>query len=353
LTRRSPRARSSAAKRKLRIAVVGTGATGSVYAGLLADAGHQVTAIDTWYEHIDAIRTGGLRVSGASGDRISRPAACTDPRAVGQVDLVVIATKAADVEAAATATLALLGPDTLVLPIQNGLGSRERVAAVVGSGRVLAGVIGGFGASIVEPGHVHHHGMELVRLGECSGPVSERVETVADAWRGAGFTVRTYDDIDQLVWEKLICNVAFSATCAVTGMTIGQVMDDADTWSIASACASEAFAVARAKRIALSFEDPVAWVHAFGAAIRGARPSMLLDVLAGRATEIDVINGAIPPLAEQLGLEAPVNTTVTALVRAIERAGTSTVAAPRRRARRTPSERDETPPSQPVPPRTR
>jgi 2-dehydropantoate 2-reductase len=320
LTPRSPRARNSAAKR-LRVAIVGTGATGSVYAGLLASAGHQVWAIDRWREHVDAIRTGGLRVSGASGDRVSRPVATTDPGEVGPVDLVVIATKAMDVESAASVALELLGPETLVLPIQNGLGSRERVAAIVGSERLLAGVIGGFGASMVEPGHVHHHGMELVRLGEPSGPASERLEAVAEAWREAGFRVRTYDDIGQLVWEKLICNVAFSGTCAITGLTIGAVMEDPDAWSIACACASEAFAVARVQRIALAFDDPVSWVRAFGEAIPGARPSMLLDVQAGRATEVDVINGAIPPLAAQCGLEAPVNRTVTALVRALERAG--------------------------------
>ncbi len=305
----------------MRIAIVGTGATGSVYAGLLASAGHQVWAIDRWREHIDAIKTGGLRVSGASGERVSRPMAATDPSEAGPVDLAVIATKASDVEPAARATLGVLGPETVVLPIQNGLGSRERVEAIVGSERVLAGVIGGFGASVVEPGHVHHHGMELVRLGEPSGPVSERVEAVAEAWRAAGFRVRTYDDIDQLVWEKLVCNVAFSGTCAVTGLTIGAAMEDQDAWSIARACASEAFAVARAQRIALSFDDPVAWVRAFGEAIPGARPSMLLDLRAGRATEVDVINGAIPPLAANLGLEAPVNRTVTALVHALERAG--------------------------------
>lgn len=307
----------------MRIAIVGTGATGSVYAGLLADAGHEVWAVDRWRDHVEAIAARGLRVSGASGDRVVRVGAVVDPGEVGPVDLVVVATKAGDVEPAARAALALLDSDTLVLPIQNGLGSRERVAAVVGRERVIAAVVGGFGASIVEPGHVHHHGMELVRMGEPSGPVSARVERIAEAWRAAGFTVRTYDDIDQLVWEKLICNVAFSATCALTGLTIGCVLEDADAWSVATACACEADAVARNLRVALSFEDPVAWVRDFGRAIPGARPSMLLDVLAGRPTEVDAINGAIPPLAASLGLAAPVNTTVTALVHAIERAGTA------------------------------
>jgi 2-dehydropantoate 2-reductase len=311
----------------LRIAIVGTGATGSVYAGLLGDAGNEVWAVDAWPDHVAAIAARGLRVSGASGDRVVRLAgAVTDPSEVGPVDLVVIATKARDVEAAAHGALALLGPDTIVLPIQNGLGSRERVARVVGVERVIAAVVGGFGASVLEPGHVHHHGMELVRMGEPSGPVSSRVEAVADAWRRAGFTVRTYDDIDQLVWEKLICNVAFSGPCALTGLTIGSVLDDRDAWSVACACASEADAVARSKGVALSFDDPIAWVRDFGQAIPGARPSMLLDLLAGRPSEVDVINGAIPPLAESLGLAAPVNTTVTALVHAIEQAGTAPAA---------------------------
>jgi len=310
----------------LRIAIVGTGATGSVYAGLLGDAGNEVWAIDAWRDHVDAIAAGGLRVSGASGDRVVRVNAVTDPSEVGPVDLVVIATKARDVAAAARSALALLGSDTIVLPIQNGLGSRDRVASVVGPERVMAAVVGGFGASIVRPGHVHHHGMELVRMGEPSGPVTDRVERVAHAWREAGFTVRTYDDIDQLVWEKLICNVAFSGTCAVTGLTIGAVMEDLGAWSVACACASEADAVARSKGVALSFDDPIAWVGDFGRAIPGARPSMLLDILAGRPTEVDVINGAIPPLAASLGLPAPVNSTVTALVHAIERAGTAPAA---------------------------
>ena len=312
----------------MRIAIVGTGATGSVYAGLLASAGHDVWAIDRWAEHVEAIRAGGLRVSGASGDRIANPQATTDPHDVGPVDLVVIATKAGQVDSAARAVYPLLGDATIVLPIQNGLGSRERVAAIVGADRVLSGVIGGFGASIVQPGHVHHHGMELVRLGERAGPVSERVALVAEAWRQAGFTVRTYDDVDRLVWEKLICNVAFSGTCALTGMTIGAVIDDADAWSIASTCATEAHAVAVALDVAVCFDDPVIWVREFGERIPGARPSMLLDVLAGRPSEVDVINGAIPPLAARRGLAAPVNATVTSLVRAIEHAGTAPLEAP-------------------------
>jgi 2-dehydropantoate 2-reductase len=300
----------------MKIAVVGTGAMGSVYAGILGDAGNEVWAVDVWAEHVEAIRTRGLVVEGASGTRTARIHATSDPAEAGICELVVIATKAMDVEAAATAARPLVGPDTVVLPIQNGLGSADRIAAVLGEKPVAIGVAGGFGASLVGPGHVHHNGWELVRLGERRGPATQRIRRVAETWADAGFRVQVYDDVDQLIWEKLICNVCFSATCAILERPIGDVLDDAAAWHVASSCAREADEVARARGIRLGFDDPVAYVRAFGEKIRGARPSMLLDLLAGRPCEVDVINGAIPPAAREVGLSAPVNETVTALVKA-------------------------------------
>ena len=302
----------------MKIGIVGAGAMGCVYAALMADAGNEVWAIDTWQAHVDAIAANGLRLEGASGDRTVALGATTDPATVGPCDLVIIATKAAQVEAAATGARSLLGPETAVLTIQNGLGSAAKVARVLGEQRVIIGVVGGFGASIKAPGHAHHNGMELVRLGESSGAVTPRLERIAALWRGAGFTVKCFDDIDQLVWEKLICNVCYSGTATLTGLTVGEIMTDADAWPIASGCATEAYRVARAKGVRLDFDDPVAYVRDFGAKIPGARPSMLLDHLAGRRSEIDAINGAIPPEALALGLEAPYNTLVSALVRAKE-----------------------------------
>src|ERR671915_595765 len=300
----------------MKIAIVGTGAMGSVYAGILGDAGNEVWAVDVWAEHVEAIQARGLTVAGASGNRTVRIEATSDPAEVGVCDLVVIATKAMDVEAAAVAAKPLLGPETIVLPIQNGLGSADRVAGILGDERVAIGVVGGFGASIVGPGHVHHNGWELVRLGERHGPATPRIRRIAKTWADAGFRVQVYDDVDELVWEKLICNVCFSATCTILERPIGGVLDDAAAWQVASGCAKEAYEVARARGIMLGFDDPVAYARAFGEKIADARPSMLLGVLAGRPCEIDVINGAIPPAARELGLAAPVNETVTALVKA-------------------------------------
>ena len=303
----------------MKIGIVGAGAMGCVYAALMADAGNEVWAIDTWQAHVDAIVANGLRLEGASGDRTVALGATSDPATVGPCDLVIVATKAPQVEAAANGARALLGPETPVLTIQNGLGSSAKVARILGQERVIVGVVGGFGASIRAPGHAHHNGMELVRLGEAHGAVTPRLERIAALWRESGFRVKCFDDIDQLVWEKLICNVCYSGTATLTGLTVGEIMADADAWPIASGCAAEAYRVARAKGIRLDFDDPVVYVHDFGAKIPGARPSMLLDHMAGRRSEIDAINGAIPPEALALGLEAPYNTLVSALVRAKEK----------------------------------
>lgn len=303
----------------MKIAVIGAGAMGSVYAGLLASAGHDVWAIDSWGEHIEAIRKHGLRVEGASGDRTIRLQATTQSADAGICDLVIIATKAMHVLAAAESAKPLLGPGTVVLSIQNGLGGPDTAARVLGRERVVVGVVGGFGASMKGPGHAHHNGWELVRLGEFAGPVTPRLEKIAEVWRSGGFKVKCFDDIDQLVWEKLICNVCYSGTCAVTERTIIEVIDDPGTWEVASGCAAEAYAVARARNVNLDFDDPVAYVRDFGMKIPKARPSMLLDHMAGRVSEIDAINGAIPPAAKAAALSAPYNEVISSLVRAKER----------------------------------
>jgi 2-dehydropantoate 2-reductase len=167
---------------------------------------------------------------------------------------VIIATKVRDVADAARSAKPLLGSDTVVLSIQNGLGGPDAAAGSVGRDRVLVGVVGGFGASMRAPGHVHHNGWEFARLGEFSGPVTPRLERVADVWRSAGSRVKCFDDIDHLIWEKLICNVCFSGPCAVMERTNSEVISDPDSWKVASGCAREAYEVARARGIK-SFGD--------------------------------------------------------------------------------------------------
>jgi 2-dehydropantoate 2-reductase len=304
----------------MKIAIVGCGAMGSVYAGLLASAGHEIWAIDRWQEHVDAMRARGLRLEGKSGDRTVQVHATTDPRDAGPCDLVILATKAMQVAQAAESCKPLLDLDTAVLSIQNGLGGPDAAAGVLGRSRVMVGVVGGFGASIKAPGHAHHNGMELVRLGELDGVgITPRLERIAEVWRSGGFKVKCFEDIGQLVWEKLLCNCAYSGPCGVSGLTVGEVMNDPELSAVSGRCAAEAHAVAKASGIRLELDDPVAYVRDFGSKIPAARPSVLLDLMAGRKSEIGVINGSIPRVARKVGLAAPVNETITALVLARER----------------------------------
>jgi 2-dehydropantoate 2-reductase len=301
-----------------RVAIVGAGAMGSVYAGLMAEAGHDVHAVTLWADHVAVIQESGLRVSGFSGDRTVPVRASTSTDGIGVCDLVIIATKAGDVEAAAQSVLPLLGERTVVQAIQNGLGSAERVAPIVGASRLAVGVVGGFGASLVGPGHVHHNGMEMVRFGAHAGLPADQLEASADVWHSSGFKVSLFTDLDRMIWEKLLVNVAFSGTCALSGRTIGEVIADPHLWSVASGCAAEAASVAAARGIDLQVGDPVEHVRKIGNGIAGARPSALLDHLARQRSEIEVINGSIPREAAKVGLAAPVNATVTALVLAAE-----------------------------------
>jgi 2-dehydropantoate 2-reductase len=303
----------------MRIAVVGAGAMGSVYAGLLADAGNEVWAVDVWKEHVDAINERGLRVEGASGDRTVRLKATTEFKEVGPCELVIIATKAGQVGEAARSIEPMVDDKTLILTIQNGLGAAERICQYRSPDGILIGVAGGFGASIKGPGHVHHNGMELIRLGEMKASVSERLEKITQLWRDAGFNVKAFGDIEQLVWEKFICNVTFSGTCTVLRCRVGEVLADDNAWQVALACGLEAYAAGVAKGVNFSFDDPRAYIHDFGSKIPGARPSMLLDHLAERRSEIDAINGMVPVVARELGVGAPVNEVIVSLVKALER----------------------------------
>ena len=304
-----------------KVAIVGTGAMGSVYAALMAEAGNEVWAVDTWTEHVDAINAIGLRVEGASGDRVVRGIrAVTELAEAEPCDLYVIATKGSGVGAAAKDVAAVMSDDTLVLTIQNGLGAGERIAEHMPAKNVLLGVAEGFGASIKGPGHVHHNAMKLIRLGEMAGGMTERLSGLATLWQEAGFNARAFEDVNQLIWEKFLCNVTLSAPCTVFDCTVGELMAQPEWREIALGCTREAHACGLAEGIRFSFDDPAQYVIDFAAMMPMASPSMRLDHMACSASEIDAINGMVPVVAARHGLNAPFNQTLSAIVRAQEAA---------------------------------
>ena len=134
-------------------------------------------------------------------------------------------------------------------------------------------------------------------------------------WCDAGFNVKAFDDVHLMIWEKFLCNVTLSAPCAAFDVKVGELMANADAWAVALGCTMEAYRVGVAKGIVFPFDDPVRYVTEFSATIPDASPSMRLDHLAGRRSEIDVINGQVVELSRELGLAAPYNETLCAIVR--------------------------------------
>ena len=296
---------------------------GSIYAALFADSGHDVFVVDTNVSHVKAINQNGLKITGASGDRTIRLEAFTEAP-LKKADIVIVAVKAMYLTSAVPAIRTLIDSGSIIVTIQNGLGGAESLAGVIKHRNFLIGVAQGFGASILEPGLIHHSDMKSIRIGRLqsiAGDDSQEqlLNDVTKIWQHAGFEAYAEQDIRAVQWEKLICNVAYSSLCALTGMTLGEVLGDEYIGNISRAAAIEAWEVARAHNILLSFDDPVKEIQDFGKRMPNAKPSVLLDIEAGRPSEILFISGAVPIEAGKVGKTAPVNNTLTGLVRSLER----------------------------------
>ena len=304
----------------MKIAVIGCGAMGSIYAAFFAEAGHEVLAIDPYQDHIDVINRTGLRIDGPSGSRMATsvsaaPSLSMMGEKATNIDLFILATKAGNIEAAGEQIAPFLGPESLVLTIQNGLGAAQKLATYLPASQIMVGVADGFGARMVGPGHIEHAAMKLIRIGEMAGGLTARVQNLSTLWQEAGFSTEAFADIHQLIWEKFLCNVTFSGPCTVFGATVGELMQHGEHWQIALCCTKEAYAVGLAEGISFRFDDPVTYVHKFGSAVQGARPSMLQDHLAQRRSEIGFINGMVPVLGEKHGIETPYNRLLCAVIR--------------------------------------
>ncbi len=305
----------------MKIAIFGIGAMGSVYAGLMAEAGHEVLGVDVWKDHVDAINQNGLRLEGASGNRVIKGIHATEhAEDAGECELYVIATKASGVGPAARAISSLMTSESMILTIQNGLGAGERIAEHMAIDNVLLGVADGFGASTQGPGHVHHNAMNLIRLGEMNGGMTDRLQAITRVWQQAGFNAKAFDDIDQLIWGKYISNVSFSGPCTVFDCTLGELLASPVTKNIAQGCAREVYTLGLAKGIQWSFDDSAEYIAEFAAKMPDARPSMLLDHQARRVSEIDAINGMVVTLGKQLNIPTPYNEVLSAVIRQHEAA---------------------------------
>lgn len=302
----------------MKVGIVGCGAMGSIYAGFLARAGHSVVAIDHHQDHIDAMNRDGLLVEGPHDKFRVRLSAHTDIGACSDCDVIVIAVKAMAVGGVATSLKSEVHRRAAILTIQNGVGAAEDVLKGTGRPGILVGIAGGFGAKIEGPGHVTHKSSKVIKIGCYGEPDEVGITRAVAIWSDTGLNVERSADISVMLWEKLVFNVAFSAPSALTGMTVGQILADEQMGAVCRDAAREAWEIGRASGLGITIEDPVRFVEEFGGAMPGALPSMRQDVEMGRPSEIDYINGAVPRVARQLGMAAPVNDVLSRLVRTME-----------------------------------
>lgn len=307
----------------LDIAILGAGAMGSLFGGLLAEAGHRVTLVDIDDAHLDAIRREGLRLSTDSGSRvIDNLRTCRPEQAGAAPELLIVFTKTLHTDAALASVQPLLGPDTAVLSLQNGLGNVERIGRYVPRERVMVGMTT-WPADKSGPGQVSSHGSGAIHMMSADGKPHAHLRRAVDALNSAGLNSMADPDVWSAIWEKVAFNAALNSLCALTRCTVGELANVPDGVALALKVVAEAAVAARANGIAFD-EARVAGTVRFALANHKAhKPSMLQDVLAGRKTEVEAINGAIAAAARETGTAAPTVECLLQLVRLVDARGPS------------------------------
>lgn len=289
----------------MHIAIFGTGGAGGYFGALLAKAGHQVIFIARG-EHLNAIRTNGLTVETTRGDVLVNPARATDdPSEIGVVDLILVGVKAWQVKEAAQAMGSMLGTETLVLPLQNGVEAAPELAAELGGPSVLGGLCSTF-SWITAPGRIKNIGIaNFIKFGERDGSRSERTEILKRMFELAGISADIPDDINQAIWMKFLAVTAFGGVGALTRAPIGVQRSTPETRRLLEHCIVEAYNLSKAMEIGL----PVSAATATMAFLDGLPPtattSLQRDIADGKPSELEYWNGAVKRLAEYADVPAP------------------------------------------------
>jgi len=300
----------------LKVAVVGAGAMGSLFGGLLAEAGAEVWLIDIWEAHVEAVNNSGLEIEREGKTRTVQLRATANPDVVENCDLAIVFVKSTHTGDAALTARKITGQQGLVLTLQNGMGNADRIAQDVDPMNVIAGTTS-YGATMLGPGKIRHAGVGLTTIGMWLDGEPEKANKVAAFFSKAGIETEVAEDVRSIVWGKLLINVGINAITALTGIKNGELLDLEATKALSRAAVEEAVAVAKAQNIDVR-EDVVAHVLEVARATGANRSSMGQDVDNRRLTEIGAINGVVVQEAERLGMPAPVNQTLTALVETLQ-----------------------------------
>ena len=304
----------------MKICMLGAGALGCSIGGVLARGGSDVIFVDRYQAHVDAINANGLKIRFGDIEETVRVRACTSCEGLQPVDLVIVLVKSAATRAAIESARVLVGPETMVMSIQNGLGHEDILAEVVGREHVLAAktYVGGV---FLEPGHiVSGYKGKQTYIGELDGQLTPRLQAVVDEFNRADLPATASTNIYGTMWDKLLVNVATGAVCAITRLPYGWLYKVPEIEQTALAAVAEGIAVAKANAIRLVSDDPrYFWDLAAEGLPAEFKTSMLQSLEKGEVSEVDFINGSVVRWGERSGIATPVNRTLVAMVKGIER----------------------------------
>jgi 2-dehydropantoate 2-reductase len=298
----------------VRIAVVGAGGVGGYFGGRLAESGADVVFLARG-AHLDAMRANGLRIMSPSGDaHISRINATSHPADIGPVDIVLFAVKLYDTEAASQSLPELVGSDTAVIPLQNGVDGVDIVRRAVGPANTAGGTCY-VSAVIAEPGVIRHTAMEQLIFGELDGRRSPRLEGLLEACSRAKFRSTLSENIHVDIWTKFVRLSVFSGMTCVTRSPIGAIVNDPPLLAMLKAAVREGTAVAQARGIPVPSDADDRVEQAYKVLPYGAKASMLEDLERGRRLELPWLSGAVVRIGEEVGVETPIHRFIATVLR--------------------------------------
>jgi 2-dehydropantoate 2-reductase len=299
----------------LRLVILGAGAIGSLFGGLLSEVGEDVTLIGR-PAHIRAIRSHGLHIEGVTGRKKITVKAEVAPSKVGEADIVMCTVKAYDTRKAAADAQPLIGEESIFLCLQNGLDVEKEAAQEISSERIARGITNN-GSQLIKPGYIRHTGSGDTIIGYPSERWHPRIRKLAEAMSRAGLPAKATNKIDQFVLSKVLTNVGINALGAITHLKNGDIVRNSILKDLMRSAIEEALRVAVKLGTPIIDEDIVEKTFEVAEATAENKNSMLQDVENGRKTEIDFINGAIVRIGEEMGVPTPINSTLTALVKGL------------------------------------
>jgi 2-dehydropantoate 2-reductase len=302
-----------------KVAILGAGAMGTIFAAALAQGGMDVTLVDVWAEQIAEINKSGVTIE-AHGSRTNvRVKATSDHRKVGKVDLILFLVKSTQTESAVRDCVPMMRKGSVVLSLQNGVGNEEKIAEFIGGENTMGGIISSPGGVVLSPGVTLQSGEIKLGIAEFEGGITERLREISEALAKTGIEVEVEADVRALKWSKLIVNLATNAMSAITGLPNAALVQIDEVREVMIGAVEEGLAVS--KKMGIRLQEPktvTEYVSSGTTHDPRHKSSMLVDIEMGRRSEIDYMNGVVVKYGKQYNVPTPINSTLVAAVKGLE-----------------------------------